>query len=204
MKIIIKHQETYSRGELLLRSFFGFLYIGIPHFFVLFFLQIGLMFINFVRFWIILFTGKWPKVLFDYAVKLQRYSLRVSSRLINLSDGYPQFGLNGTDDKTDFDIEYKESQSQLRLLGRFIFGVFLLIPHIFVLYIKIIGVYVVLFVAWWVVLFTGKYPKDLHNFVVGVLRHGYRLVNYLYFLCDDYPSFSNSPVAGEITEFDHV
>lgn len=201
MKIIIKHQETYSRGELLLRTMFGFLYIMIPHMFLLYFLQIGLMFVNIARFWIILFTGKWPKGLFDYAVKLQRYGLRVSARLVNLSDGYPQFGLNGTDDKTDFDIQYQESYSRGRLLVRAIFGIFLILPHIFVLYFKLIGVYVVLFIGWWAVLITGKYPKGMHNFVVGVLRHAYRLGYYLYFLSDNYPSFSNSPVEGEITEF---
>lgn len=201
MKIIINHQESYSRGELLLRSFFGFIYIGIPHMFIMYFLQIGLLFVNIARFWIILFTGKWPKGMFDYAVKLQRYGLRVSARLMNLSDGYPQFGLNGADDQTNFDIEYKESYSRMRLLGRAIFGIFLIIPHIIVLYFKLIGVYVVLFIAWWAVLFTGKYPKGMHQFIVGVLRHAYRLGYYLYFLADGYPSFSNSPVPGEITEF---
>lgn len=201
MKIIIKHQESYSRGELLLRSFFGFFYIMIPHLFLMYFLQIGLMFINIARFWIILFTGKWPKGLFDYAVKLQRYGLRVSARLINLSDGYPQFGLNGTDTNTDFDIQYQESYSRGRLLVRAIFGIFMIIPHIFVLYFKLIGVYVVAALSWWIILITGKYPKGMHGFVVGVLRHAYRLTNYLYFLSDGYPSFSNAPAPGEITEF---
>lgn len=202
MKIFINHQENYSRGELLLRTFFGYFYIAIPHFFVLFFLQIGLLFVNIARFWIILFTGKWPKGMFDFAVKLIRYNLRVSARLINLSDGYPQFGLSGSDTNTDFDIEYKESYSRARLIVRALFGLFLIIPHIFVLYFKLIGVYFVVIIAWFAVLFTGKYPKGMHNFLVGVLRHAYRLTNYLYFLCDDYPSFSNSAVAGELISND--
>jgi hypothetical protein len=201
MKIIIKHQDSYSRGELLLRTFFGQLYIALPHLFVLYFLLIGLMFVNIGRFWIILFTGKWPKGLFDYAVKFHRYSVRVSARLLNLSDGYPAFGLGGTDTNTDFDIEYKESYSRMRLLGRAIFGIFLIIPHMFVLYFKLIGVYFVVFIAWWAVLITGKYPKGMHNFVVGVYRHAMRITNYLYYLSDDYPSFSNSPLEGETTSF---
>ena len=201
MRIIIKHQESYSRGDLLLRTFFGFIYLALPHAFVLLFLQIGLLFANIARFWIILITGNWPKGLFNYAVKLQRYNLRVSARLMNLSDGYPQFGLNGTDDNTDFDIEHQESYSRLRLLGRTFFGVLLIFPHIFVLYFKLIGVYIVMFIAWWVVLFTGKYPQGMHSFVVGVLRHAYRLGYYLYFLGGNYPSFSNSPTQDETTEF---
>lgn len=202
MKIVIKHQESYSRGELLLRSLFGFIYIAIPHMFILYFLQIGLIFVNIARFWIILFTGKWPKGLFDYAVKMQRYSLRVSARLLNLSDGYPEFGLNGKDANTDFDIEYQESYSRSRLLVRAIFGAFMILPHIVVLMFKLMAVYFVLFIAWWAVLILGKYPKGLHDFVVGVFRHGYRLLNYLYFLSGGYPSFSNSPQPGEIVYFE--
>jgi hypothetical protein len=201
MKLIIRHQESYSRGELLLRSLLFNLHIIIPHYIFLVFLQFGLIFINIARFWIILFTGKWPKSLFDYSVKIQRYSLRITSRLINLNDGYPEFGLNGKDEQTDFDIEYKESYSRIRLLVRGIFGFFLIIPHIIVLYIKLIGFYIIIVVSWWVVLITGTYPKGMHNFAVGVIRHSYRLWNYLYFLSDHYPSFSNSPVEGEITEF---
>tara|TARA_Y100001954_G_C15598430_1_gene496731 strand:+ start:73 stop:693 length:621 start_codon:yes stop_codon:yes gene_type:complete len=202
MKFIIKHQESYNRGELILRSFCGGLYILLPHNFLLIFIQIGLMFINIGRFWIILFTGKWPEGMHSYAVKTQRYGLRVSARMLNLSDGYPKFGLSGTDDNTDFDIEHKESYSRGRLIVRGLFGPLLAFPHIFVLAFKLIGVYFVLFISWWAVLFTGKYPKGMHNFVVGVLRHNARLGNYLYFLSDGYPSFSNSPAEGEITEFD--
>ena len=201
MKIIIKHQESYSRGELILRSMFGFIYIMIPHLFVQLFLAIGLMFINIARFWIILFTGKWPKGLFDYAVKLNRYGLRIAARNHNLVDGYPQFGLNGTDDVTAFDIEHKETYSRGSLILRALFGPLMLIPHFIVLLFKMIGLMFVKMIAWWIVLITGKYPKGMFDFVVGVLRHNYRLTNYLYFLSDGYPSFSNSPAPGEITEF---
>ncbi len=201
MKFFIKHQDSYSRGELLLRSFFGFFYILIPHLFVLTFLTIGLLFVDIIRFWAILITGKWPKNLFDYAVKMQRYNLRVSARILNLSDGYPKFGLNGTDDKTYFDIEYKEEYSRLRLLGRSIFGLLLLIPHILVLYIKIIGVYVILFIAWFAVLINGKYPKGMHHFMAGILHHGVRLRCYLYFLTDGYPEFGNTLTTAETSNF---
>jgi hypothetical protein len=179
---------------------FGMFYIALPHFFVMFFLQIGLMFVNIGRFWIILFTGKWPKGMFDYAVKLQRYGIRVNARMSNLCDGYPEFGLNGKDDRTDFDIEYKETYSRGRMIGRALFGVLLLIPHFFVLFFKQFALMFVQMIAWFAVLFTGKYPTGMFNFVVGVMRHSLRLNNYLYFLVDGYPSFSNGPADGEITE----
>lgn len=197
MKFTIQYQESHSRGELLLRSFFGFFYIQIPHMILQGLLGIGLMFINIFRFWIILFTGKWPRGMFDYAVKLQRYQIRVQSRMMNLVDGYPAFGLNGTDDKTGFDIEYQESYSRGALIIRAIFGAFMIIPHMFVLIFRMIGVMFVVLIAWFAVLFTGKYPKGMHDFVVGTLRIQIRALSYLYYLTPDYPSLSGDAQPGE-------
>ncbi len=118
MKFYVKHQESYSRGELILRTLFGFLYIGIPHGIVLLFLSIGLMVVRFITFWACLITGKYPKGLFDYQVKMIRYNLRVTARFWNLADGYPEFGLNGTDENTFFDQAYQEDVSRVRVLIR--------------------------------------------------------------------------------------
>jgi hypothetical protein len=197
MKFFIRHQESYSRGELLLRAFFGFIYIQIPHMIVQAILSIGLMFINIFRFWIILFTGKWPKGMFDYAVKMQRYQIRVQARSMNLVDGYPAFGLNGTDNNTDFDVTYQESYSRGTLLIRALFGAFMVIPIIFVLIFRMIGVMFVLFIAWLIILFTGKYPKGMFDFVVGTLRIQMRMVCYLYYLTPNYPSMSGDVQPGE-------
>jgi hypothetical protein len=131
----------------------------IPHGILMYLLAIGGMFVNFISFWAILITGKWPKGMFDYSVKMQRYGIRVGARMLNLSDGYPEFGLNGSDTNTVFDMEYKEEVSRLRLLGRAFFGIFMVLPHIIVLYVRMIGLYFVVFIAWLAVLFTGKYPK---------------------------------------------
>ena len=204
MKFTIKYQEEYSRGELLLRSFLGAFYIQLPHMFVQLFLAIGLMFINLVRFWVILFTGKWPKGMFDYAVKLQRYQIRVQARMLNLSDGYPAFGLNGTDDSTGFDVEYKDSYNRVTLVVRALFGAFMIIPHIFVIMFRMIGVMFVVLIAWLAVLFTGKYPKGMHNFVVGTLRIQVRAMSYLYYLEADYPSFSGDAQPNEDFEVTRI
>lgn len=200
MKFSIRHQEEYSRGELLLRSFFGIFYIMIPHGILMYLLAIGGMFVRFITFWAILITGKWPKGLFDYSVKLQRYGIRVMARMMNLSDGYPEFGLNGSDDKTLFDMEYPEEVSRLRLLGRAIFGIFLILPHVIVLYFRMIGVYFAVLIAWFAVLFTGKYPKGLFDFVVGTVRWGVRVGCYLSFYTDNYPPFSGKALPEEEQE----
>lgn len=197
MKFRISYQEKYSQGELLLRAFFGFYYILIPHGLVMLFLVIGLIFVRLITFWAILITGKWPKGLFDYQVKLQRYSLRVNARMMNLADGYPAFGLGGTDTNTNFDIQYQEEYSRGTLLIRTIFGGLLVFPHQIVLMFRMIGVMFVNFIAFWAILFTGKYPKGMFDFVVGTIRWQTRVGCYLSYYTDGYPPFTGEELPGE-------
>ncbi len=191
MKFHIEHQEQYSRGELLLRTFFGFIYILIPHLFVLAFIAIGAMVVNFLSFWIILFTGNFPRSLWDFILKFMIWGSRVNARLNNLVDGYPAFGLNAVDPQVIIEMEYPENQSRGLVLLRTFFGwLYVLIPHMICLLFLSIGAAFVRFIAFWVVLFTGKYPKGMHDFMVGVLRWGFRVNAYLYNLTDTYPPFT--------------
>lgn len=196
MKLSIKHQETYSRGELLLRTFFGIIYIQIPHMFVLLFIAIAAAFVNFIAFWAILITGKYPRGMWNFMLGMLRWNLRLGARLNNLSDGYPAFGLNVADDNTSLELEYPEKSSRGLLLLRMFFGFFyILIPHgICLLFLSLAAVFVKL-VAWWVVLITGKYPKGMHDFMVGVTRWGMRVNAYYYNLTDQYPPFTLQEVA---------
>ena len=198
MTFDIKHQESYSRGELLLRTFFGMFYIMIPHGILLWLLSIGLMVIQFLSFWILLFTGKWNKGFFDYIVKYNRYTLRVQSRLMNLADGYPEFGLNGSDTQTSYDVKYQEEVNRGSVLVRFFFGFFyVLIPHGIALMFMMIGVYFCTFIAFWSILFTGNYPKGMFDFVVKTLRWAQRVGNYMTFLTHEYPKFTGDVLPGE-------
>ncbi|MCJ7588246.1 MAG: DUF4389 domain-containing protein [Candidatus Aminicenantes bacterium] len=191
MKFTIQHQERYSRGQLLLRSFFGFLYIGIPHVFLLFFVGIWAAILMFCAWWVVLFTAKYPRGMFDFQVKLYNWQTRLSASMYNLVDGYPAFGVNGKSDKVFLEAEYPEKLSRGLLLLRLLFGYFyVMIPHAFCLFFRAIGTYIVMFLAWWAVLFTGKYPASWHAFVVGQLRWGLRINLYLGFMTDQYPPFS--------------
>ena len=187
----ILHQEKYSRGELLLRSFFGQLYIGIPHFFLIFFISIAAAFLGFIAWWAVLFTAQYPRSFFDFQVNLLRWSTRVQARLLHLSDGYPPFGMNATDDHIVLHVAYPESLSRgLVLLRLFFQFIYVLIPHGFCLFFRAIGMLFVIFIAWWAVLFTGEYPKGMHAYVGGTLRWSMRVGNYLSLLTDKYPPFS--------------
>lgn len=200
LNLNVVHQESYSRGELLLRSFFGFFYIGIPHGFCLFFLSIWGGILNFITFWAILFTGSYPQSFFEYQVKLYRWNLRVSARLSNLADGYPAFGLNAVDDKTSLDIPYPERQSRGLLLLKAFFGfIYCLFPHAFVLLFVQIWGSILSFIAWWAVLFTGQYPQSFHEFKVGIFRWTMRVNAYMNNMTDIYPPFTGKPVPAVAT-----
>ncbi|HPE96316.1 MAG: DUF4389 domain-containing protein [Chitinophagales bacterium] len=195
MQFEITHQDSYSRGELLLRSFFGWFYILIPHAFLLMIFSFVLSILTFAAWWVILITGNTPEWYYSWSLKLNRWSLRVSARLLNLSDGYPAFGMDGQDDNTTLNFEHIHIGRGQLLLRSFL-GWLMLIPHIFVLYFRMIGTYVLVFLAWWVVLFTGNYPANWHTFNTGTLRWSTRLNLWYSWLIKDYPPFSGAPDAG--------
>jgi hypothetical protein len=194
MELNLVRQEKYSRGQLLLRTFFGWLYIGIPHMFVLWILSVGAAFIGFIAWWIILFTGKYPRDMFEFRVKLLRYQLRVNARILNMLDGYPAFGLSATDPGVQFEVQYPENMSRGKLLLRTFFGIwYIAIPHLICLYFRLIGAYFVMIWAWFAILFTGQYPEAAHNYMVGTLRWSARVGLSLANLTDKYPPFHGRP-----------
>lgn len=190
MKLSITHQESYSRGELLLRTFFGIIYLILPHMFLLFFVQLWGAILNFLSFWAILFTGRFPESFFDFQVKAARWNLRLNARVYNLADGYPAFGLDGQDDATEFEVPYNDSVSRgTTLLVALFGGIYVGIPHGFILLFRLIGCMFLNFLAFWAVLFTGKYPAGWHKFQVETIRWSTRVGLYLMYMTNDYPPF---------------
>ncbi|MFP5471398.1 MAG: DUF4389 domain-containing protein [Bacteroidia bacterium] len=191
MKLEITHQESYSRGELLARSFFGAFYILIPHGFVLLFVSLWAVILQFISFWIVLFTGKYPQSFFDFQVGLMRWSMRVNATMANLADGYPAFGVSTKTDNVIFEAENPETLSRGLLLVRMFFGIFyVIIPHMFILMFRQLWGAILGFIAWWIVLFTGKFPKSTHDFLVENLRWNARVSLYMGFMTDVYPPFN--------------
>ncbi|MEW5846562.1 MAG: DUF4389 domain-containing protein [Bacteroidota bacterium] len=199
MKLKILHQERYSRAELLLRTFFGWLYILLPHGFLLIFVSLWAQILQIIAFWAILFTGRYPKSLFDFQVGLIRWILRLNARIYNVSDGYPSFGIHGSDEYTSLEVEYPERVSRSLMLIRFFFGwLYVYIPHLFILFFRSIFIYILVFLAWFIVLITGKYPKEFHQWVVGQLRWTTRLGLYMNYMTDVYPAFTGDELPNEM------
>jgi len=69
-----------------------------------------------------------------------------------------------------------------------------MIPHGFILLFRSIAAGFVIFIAWWIVLFTGKYPKGMHDFVTGTIRWGTRVNLYMGFMTDTYPPFTGKEI----------
>jgi hypothetical protein len=186
MTLSITHQESYSRGELILRTLFGVIYIAVPHFFLIIFVSIWSGILSFLTFWAVLFTGKFPQGWFEFQVKFMNWSQRVNAVLTNLIDGYPAFGVNGTSDKSKLEVEYPQKVSRGLLFGI----IYVVIPHGFCLFFRAVWGAVLQFLAWWAVLFTGNYPAKWHAYQVGTQRWITRVALYMGYYTDEYPKFS--------------
>src|SRR3989338_6646569 len=91
VKFTIEYPEKLSRLILLLKTFFGWLYVLIPHGIILSFYIFSLFFTTIFAWFAILFTGKYPRGLFDFSVGYQRWSNRVNAYMLLMTDAYPPF-----------------------------------------------------------------------------------------------------------------
>jgi hypothetical protein len=191
MKLVIQRQETYSKLKLLLKGFFGIIYIAVPHCFVLLFFSIFSIILKVPSFVVVLLTKKYPKKIFNFHVKLLQWRLRVAASLSNLIEEYPAFGINGRNDKITLDVEYPEDLSRSLVLARFLFGPFFIwVPHIFCLVFRITATFLIIISAWWVILFKGYFPEKWFDFIAGTFRWMTRVSLYSSIMTDDFPPFS--------------
>ena len=138
----------------------------------------------------ILFRQKYPRWWFDWNLELQRFSNRVGIYLALMDDRYPS-----TDDHQSVHLEYRYPDATGDL-NRWLPLVkwLLAIPHYIVLFFLDIAAVIVVIVAWFAILFTGRYPRGMFGFVEGVIRWHNRVVGYaLTLVTDRYPPFSLAP-----------
>ena len=191
MKLTITHQEKYSRGQLILRTLFGQIYIRIPHLFLLGIIGIWTSILTFVTFWVVLFTGKFPESIFKFQIGYHNWNLRVEASLSNLVDGYPAFFPSGKSDSVVLEVPRPEKVSRGLVILRFLFGaIYVWVPHLFCLVFRSIATGVLGFLAWFAILFAGTYPARWHAFNVGTYRWITRVALYMGYFTDEYPKFS--------------
>jgi Domain of unknown function (DUF4389) len=138
----------------------------------------------------IVFRQKYPRWWFDWNRELMRFSNRVGAYLLLLDDRYPS-----TDEQQYVHLELPYPDAA-RDLNRWLPLVkwFLAIPHYIVLIVLDVGVVLVVIVAWFAILFTGRYPRGIFDYVVGVMRWSNRVAAYAFVLVtDEYPPFRLRP-----------
>jgi hypothetical protein len=135
----------------------------------------------------ILFRQRYPRWWFDFARELTRFGARVTAYVALVTDDYPA---TVEEQRVHLEIDYPDAQHDLNRWLPLVKW-FLAIPHYVVLLFLSIGAFVSVVIAWFAILFTGRYPRGLFDFVVGVGRWGLRVEAYAFLLVTDrYPPFS--------------
>ena len=133
----------------------------------------------------LLFRRRYPRVWFDWALYVNQFSYRVNAYMAFLVDEYP----STTDPqrvRTDAQLDEASLSRGMPLVKWF-----LAIPHYIVLALLFVAVAVVLLLAWFIILITGRFPRGMFNFVVGTMRWTWRVNAYALLLSTDrYPPFS--------------
>ena len=182
--------------------------LAIPHFIILFFLWFAFVVTTIVAGFAILFTGRYPRSLFNFNVGVIRWNWRVAFYSYSAlgTDIYPPFTLARTDYPADFDVDYPERLSHGLVLVK---SWLLAIPHLLIIGVltgtartwtmrdgnwvqegmgvSLIGLLV--FIAGVILLFTGRYWQGLFDLLLGLNRWIYRVITYVSLMRDEYPPF---------------
>jgi hypothetical protein len=169
------------------------LLLAIPHFVVLAVLWVALIILTVVAFFAILFTGRYPRDIFDFNVGVLRWTWRVSFYTFGAlgTDRYPPFSLKPAEYPATLEVEYPEQLSRGLVLIKWWL---LAIPHYLILSVvqdSLNGLLVIF--AGVALLFTGRYPRDIFELVVGINRWTFRATAYALLMRDEYPPFRLSP-----------
>jgi hypothetical protein len=145
---------------------------------------IGLLFL--APLLMILFRQKYPRWWFDWNYNLLAFTNRVLAYVFLLSDVYPS-----TDEEqyVHLDVPYPDAKNELNRWLPLVKWL-LAIPLSIVLFFLYIGAVICAIIAWFAILFTGRYPRGLFDYIVGVGRWGNRVTAYAFILTtDQYPPF---------------
>lgn len=189
-------------------------FLAIPHFIILFFLWFAFVVTTVVAGFAILFTGRYPRALFDFNVGVMRWNWRVAFYAYAAvgTDLYPPFSLKRTNYPADFEVDYPERLSRGLVLVKWWL---LSIPHLLLVAafagttgtvwrweadnnvlgttyergsgLSLLGLLVL--IAAVILLFTGRYQRPLFDFILGVDRWIYRVMVYTALMRDEYPPF---------------
>jgi hypothetical protein len=179
----VEYPEQLSRWKIFVKWL-----LAIPHFLIVWLLQGVAGILVIVAFFAVLFTKKWPRGLFDFMLQIERWTMNTVVYALTLQrDEYPPFSGEAGEYPVRLEVDYDENLSRWLIFVKWL----LVIPHLIVLVFLSIAAYVVVFIAFFAILFTGRFPRGMFDFVTGVLRWTIRVQAYAHWLMTDrYPPFS--------------
>jgi hypothetical protein len=187
-------EAQYVEKRSRITTFFRYL-LAIPHFIVLSVWGFVAFFAVVIAWFAILFTGQYPKALYDFVHSLVRYAAAVSGYIYLLTDEYPPFSGDTGNYPVQLilppppEVGYNRIKTLLRII--------LIIPPYIIAYAMGVVSGIGSFLAWIVIVVTGKQPKGLQDMIVLGLSYQQRFVPYYVLLTEDWPSFT-SPEGGAI------
>jgi hypothetical protein len=196
--------EPLSRGLWLVKWI-----LVIPHFIVLAFLWVAFALLTIVAFFAILFTGQYPRNIFDFNVGVMRWTWRVSFYSYSAlgTDRYPPFTLQDVDYPARLNVAYPQHLSRGLVLVKWWL---LAIPHYIIVALFTSGIVfwsndwiggewvleaaggiigILVFIAALILLFTARYPQGLFDLIMGLNRWVFRVMAYATLMRDEYPPF---------------
>ncbi len=167
--------------------------LAIPHLIVLYVFNFVSEVVGFVSWLVILFTGKLPDGLANLQVLYLRYQLRTYTYVLFMREEYPPFSFDssaadpGDDPRVRVDV-VPQLENRNRLTA--FFRIILVIPQLIVLAVLSFAGFFCAIIGFFSVLFTGKWPVGLRDFVLGIMRWSLRVNAYFLLLTDVYPPFA--------------
>ncbi len=179
VRLEISYVGKSSRWLLFLRLFF-FWALVLP----LIIVGIAVTFLLWLSWFAVMNDGRYPRLLVKPMIWWLRFNYRTTAYLGLMTDRFPLD--EGHESPVSLDVVVPPRTSRLTTFFRFL----LILPHAIALIFVSLAWYLTTIVAWFAILFTGRYPKGLFNFGTGVLRWSARYDAYRFFLVDKYPPFS--------------
>ncbi len=133
----------------------------------------------------LLVEKKYPRWWYDWNIELLRFGNRIGVYVLLMDDKYPS-----TDERQAVHLDFPYPNAEQLSRGLPLVKWLLAIPHYIVLFFLFIGVFFAVIGAWFAILFTGRYPRGIFDFVEGTIRWYNRVIGYAFTLItDDYPPF---------------
>jgi hypothetical protein len=147
----------------------------------------------FFVYWLkLIFTGKLDPGLYGVMAMYERYNSRTGAFLLGYSEDYPpfDFDMNANDNAAYPPVRVDLPEAPEAITRSAALNLFKAIPHYIVVMVFLIGALFVAVIAWFAVLFTGKWPQGMRDFLVRVSNYYYRVWTYVVMVENDYPRFA--------------